>query len=122
MPAKDIYHDNVKNALIKEGWKITHAPLTIQFSEKEKKQRMKINKVNLTFGEALSIQRTGWDTSQHDALIYALIDEVKNHPDYQLAKSGHYKNAVLLAQSFINDNIIQKLDDNYKCQIGRAHV
>jgi len=78
---------------------------------------MKINKVNLTFGETLSIQRTGWDTSQHDALIYALIDEVKNHPDYQLAKSGHYKNAVLLAQSFINDNIIQKLDDNYKCPI-----
>jgi len=37
MPAKDIYHDNVKNALIKEGWKITHAPLTIQFSETEKK-------------------------------------------------------------------------------------
>ncbi|WP_231599093.1 XisH family protein, partial [Crocosphaera watsonii] len=23
MPAKDIYHDAVKNALIKDGWKIT---------------------------------------------------------------------------------------------------
>jgi len=33
MPAKDLYHDNVKNALIKEGWQITHDPLTIQFSE-----------------------------------------------------------------------------------------
>jgi len=24
MPAKDIYHDQVKNALIKDGWTITH--------------------------------------------------------------------------------------------------
>jgi hypothetical protein len=68
---------------------------------------MKLNKINLTLGEALSIQRTGWSTSQHDALIYAFIDEVKNHSDYQLAKSGHYENAVLLAQSFIKKNIIQ---------------
>jgi hypothetical protein len=75
---------------------------------------MKINKINLTLGEALSIQRTGWCTSQHDALIYASIDEVKNHPDYQFAKSGNYKNAVLLAQSVINENLIQKLDNNYK--------
>jgi len=33
MPAKDIYHDNVKKALIKEGWQITHDPLTLQFNE-----------------------------------------------------------------------------------------
>ena len=26
MPAKDTYHDTVKNALIKDGWKITHDP------------------------------------------------------------------------------------------------
>ncbi|MFQ6040449.1 MAG: element excision factor XisH family protein [Candidatus Poribacteria bacterium] len=25
MPRKDIYHDIVKNALIKDGWTITHA-------------------------------------------------------------------------------------------------
>lgn len=31
MPAKDIHHDAVKNALIKDGWTITHDPLTIQF-------------------------------------------------------------------------------------------
>jgi len=69
-----------------------------------------LNKINIILGKALSIQRTGWTTTQHDALIYAFIDEVKNHPNYQLAKSGNYKDAVLLAQSFINDKIIQKLD------------
>lgn len=30
MPAKDIYHDTVRNALIKEGWTITHDPLRLQ--------------------------------------------------------------------------------------------
>lgn len=29
MPAKDIYHEIVKNALVKDGWKITHDPLKL---------------------------------------------------------------------------------------------
>ena len=31
MPRHDIYHDCVRNALIKDGWKIMHDPLTIPF-------------------------------------------------------------------------------------------
>ena len=31
MPAKDIYHDNVKNALVKDGWIITHDPLRLKW-------------------------------------------------------------------------------------------
>ena len=31
MPQRDIYHDAVKNALIKEGWEITADPLILQF-------------------------------------------------------------------------------------------
>lgn len=31
MPEKDIFHDAVKNSLVKDGWKITHDPLLIQF-------------------------------------------------------------------------------------------
>ncbi|OQX26146.1 MAG: hypothetical protein BWK80_11990 [Desulfobacteraceae bacterium IS3] len=34
MPARDIYHDNFKKALIREGWKITHDPYTIAFGSK----------------------------------------------------------------------------------------
>lgn len=30
MPAKDIYHDTVKTALIKDGWTITHDPLRLK--------------------------------------------------------------------------------------------
>ncbi len=33
MPAKDTIHDAVKNALIKDGWKITHDPYTIKYEE-----------------------------------------------------------------------------------------
>ncbi|MGD2183210.1 element excision factor XisH family protein [Lusitaniella coriacea LEGE 07167] len=32
MPAKDTYHDAVKNALIKDGWTITADPYYIAFS------------------------------------------------------------------------------------------
>jgi hypothetical protein len=30
MPAKDVYHDTVKNALIKEDWTITNDPFFIR--------------------------------------------------------------------------------------------
>jgi hypothetical protein len=35
MPAQDIYHDSVKNALIKDGWTITHDPYTLTFGQKD---------------------------------------------------------------------------------------
>lgn len=31
MPTRDIYHDAVKRALIKDGWRITHDPLHIKY-------------------------------------------------------------------------------------------
>ncbi|MGF1540210.1 MAG: element excision factor XisH family protein [Pleurocapsa sp.] len=31
MPAKDLFHDIVKNALIQEGWQITHDPFPVRF-------------------------------------------------------------------------------------------
>ncbi len=31
--AKDIFHQQVKTALIKDGWTVTHDPLTIRISE-----------------------------------------------------------------------------------------
>ncbi|MGK7944914.1 MAG: XisH family protein [Microcystaceae cyanobacterium] len=33
MPAKDIYHDAVKNALIKDGWTITADPYRIKYKD-----------------------------------------------------------------------------------------
>ncbi len=31
MPQRDLYHNQVKHALVKEGWKVTHDPFTIEF-------------------------------------------------------------------------------------------
>jgi hypothetical protein len=36
--AKDVFHQQVKNALIKDTWNITHDPLTIRISEAVKLQ------------------------------------------------------------------------------------
>lgn len=35
MPAKDLYHDAVKAALVKDGWTITHDPLTLRWGRKD---------------------------------------------------------------------------------------
>ncbi len=35
MPAKDIYHNHIKNALIKDGWTITNDPYVIQWGRKD---------------------------------------------------------------------------------------
>ena len=35
MPAKDIYHNAVKKALIKDGWTITHDPLILKWGIKD---------------------------------------------------------------------------------------
>ena len=35
MPAKDIYHNQVKIALEKDGWTLTHDPLVLQYGAKD---------------------------------------------------------------------------------------
>lgn len=33
MAARDLYHDNVRNALVKDGWTITHDPLSLAWDD-----------------------------------------------------------------------------------------
>lgn len=35
MPAQDIYHDAVKNALVKDGWTVTHDPFHLRWGKKD---------------------------------------------------------------------------------------
>ena len=35
MPARDVYHDQVRAALVKDGWKITHDPLPLKWNAKD---------------------------------------------------------------------------------------
>ena len=34
MPSRDAYHDTVRHALVKDGWRITHDPYTLTFGQK----------------------------------------------------------------------------------------
>ena len=36
MPARDLYHDAVKRALQKDGWKITHDPLKLKMGRRDR--------------------------------------------------------------------------------------
>jgi hypothetical protein len=35
VPAKDAYHNAVRNALLKDGWTITHDPYTLSFGQRD---------------------------------------------------------------------------------------
>ncbi|NEQ24703.1 MAG: hypothetical protein F6K28_37470 [Microcoleus sp. SIO2G3] len=35
MPARDLYHVNFKNALMRDGWTITHDPLILKLGKKD---------------------------------------------------------------------------------------
>ncbi len=35
MPVRDIYHESVKKAMIKDGWTITHDPYILTFGQKD---------------------------------------------------------------------------------------
>lgn len=34
MPQRDVYHDAVRSALLKDGWTVTHDPLVLSFGER----------------------------------------------------------------------------------------
>lgn len=53
MSAKDKFHDAVKQALVKEGWEITHDPLRIKFGEEDKIQ------IDLGAQRVLGAQKAG---------------------------------------------------------------
>lgn len=53
MPAKDKFHNLVKQALVKDHWKITHDPLYLKFGKKDQLQ------VDLGAEKVLGAERAG---------------------------------------------------------------
>jgi len=43
MSAKDKYHEHVKEALIKDGWEITHDPYIMKFGEEDEEEQLKVD-------------------------------------------------------------------------------
>lgn len=61
MARKDFYHDNVKRALVKDGWRITHEPLKLPFLNSKLKidigaERFEVNKGNVKMKIAVEIK------------------------------------------------------------------
>jgi hypothetical protein len=46
MPAKDIYHDAIKNALIKDGWRVTADPYPLEYEDIELYPDLAIEKID----------------------------------------------------------------------------
>ncbi|MEH1777019.1 XisH family protein [Nostoc sp.] len=55
MPAKDIYHDAVKNALIKDGWTIIADPYFLQYEDAELSADLFVEKALLAEQEGRKI-------------------------------------------------------------------
>ncbi len=71
---------------------------------------VKYQKVDREKGVEFSTARVAWDSDTRDAVIHADIDAVKDHPNYEGAKSGNIKDAVLLAKTFIDTDKLKKHD------------
>jgi hypothetical protein len=52
MPARDVYHDQCKAALIKDGWRVTHDPLKLKWNER-------VMFVDLGAEEVLAAEKAG---------------------------------------------------------------
>lgn len=71
MPAKDRYHDIVKEALVKSGWTVTHDPRTLLLPERV--LFIDIRAINDKDEAALLIEIKGFEqSSQVEALMEAL--------------------------------------------------
>ncbi|MBP0027760.1 XisH family protein [Roseofilum sp. Guam] len=92
MPAKDIYHDAVKNALIKEGWLITANPYFIKYEDAELY-------ADLAAEKPIAAEREG----------KKIVVEVKSF----VGKSLMYDFHGALGQYIVYRNLIQRTEPEY---------
>ncbi|ACC83964.1 XisH family protein [Nostoc punctiforme] len=92
MPAKDIYHDEVKNALIKDGWTITADPYFIKYEDAELY-------ADLAAEKPIAAERQG----------QKIVVEIKSF----LGKSLMYDFHSALGQYIVYRNLIQLTEPEY---------
>ena len=81
MPTQDLYHDVVRNALRKDGWRITHTALQLKAEKDERKIAVAVNSfvgrsnladVTQTFGQ-LALSRSRLQTMAPDRVLYLAV-------------------------------------------------
>ena len=92
MPAKDIYHDAVKNSLIKDGWLITDDPYFIKYEDAELY-------ADLAAEKPIAAEREG----------KKIVVEVKSF----VGKSLMYDFHGALGQYIVYRNLIQRTEPEY---------
>jgi hypothetical protein len=97
MPAKDRYHDAIKNALIKDGWIITADPYLIKYEDAELY-------ADLAAEKPIAAERRG----------SKIVVEIKSFIGRSLMYDFH--NA--LGQYIVYRNLIQLTEPEYKLYLG----
>jgi len=91
MPAKDIYHDQVRNALEKENWQITKDPLVLKWGIRDLY-------IDLGAEKLIAAEKTG------QKIAVEVKSFVSNSPISDLEKA--------LGQYILYHDILQKLEPN----------
>ncbi|MEG4852635.1 XisH family protein [Microcoleus sp. B5-D4] len=97
MPAKDIYHNEVKNALLKDGWTITADPYFIKYEDAELY-------ADLAAEKPIAAQRHG----------QKIVVEIKSF----IGRSLMYDFHGALGQYMVYRNLIQLTEPEYKLYLA----
>jgi len=122
MPRKDIYHDTVKHALIKDGWTITHDPFPLSIGEKNLSADLGAERL-ISAEKALQkiiveiksfLGRSDVKDLQQAIGQYIMYQRIMNHEKidrllYLAVKKDTYKSLfkIELGQLFLTDNFIR---------------
>lgn len=87
MPAKDLYHNVVKNALIKDGWRITHDPLRLKWGIKD------------------MYVRSEPDRKLYLAITQSVFSELLSEPLGQIIRADYQVCLIVFAEK--NEEIVQ---------------
>jgi hypothetical protein len=97
MPAKDIYHDQVKNALEKENWQITKDPLVLKWGTRDLY-------IDLGAEKLIAAEKTG------QKIAVEVKSFVSNSPISDLEKA--------LGQYILYHDILQQLEPNRRLYLA----
>jgi hypothetical protein len=97
MPAKDIYHDQVRNALEKENWQITKDPLVLKWGIRDLY-------IDLGAEKLIAAEKTG------QKIAVEVKSFVSNSPIADLEKA--------LGQYILYHDILQQLEPNRRLYLA----
>ncbi|KHG40988.1 MULTISPECIES: element excision factor XisH family protein [Aphanizomenon] len=97
MPAKDIYHDQVRNALEKENWQITKDPLVLKWGTRDLY-------IDLGAEKLIAAEKTG------QKIAVEVKSFVSNSPISDLEKA--------LGQYILYHDILQQLEPNRRLYLA----